>query len=72
MLGHVVNKSGIRVDLEKIRKMGERKIPENLTELCSFCSACSYYRRAIQGYTELAAPLYKLMRKYQEFKWTDV
>ena len=32
---------------------------------------CSYYRRHIQGFTELAAPLYELATKGTEFEWTD-
>ena len=37
----------------------------------SFVGLCSYYRRHIQGFTELAAPLYELATKGTEFEWTD-
>ena len=35
------------------------------------CGLCSYYRRHIQGFTELAAPLYELATKGTDFEWTE-
>ena len=39
--------------------------------MLSFVGLCSYYRRHIQGFTELAAPLYELATKGTDFEWTD-
>ena len=36
----------------------------------SFVGLCSYYRRHIQGFTELATPLYELASKGTDFEWT--
>lgn len=44
MLGHVVDRHGIRVDPDKIDKMLTRAVPRDVTQLRSFCSAASYYR----------------------------
>jgi len=30
-----------------------------------------YYRRFVQNFSAIAAPLYSLMKKDVEFKWTD-
>ena len=37
----------------------------------SFVGLCSYYRRHIQGFTELAAPLYELATKRTDFEWKE-
>ena len=37
----------------------------------SFVGLCSYNRRHIQGFTELAAPLYELATKGTDFEWTE-
>ena len=46
-------------------------VPRDLHEVRSFVGLCSYYRRHIQGFTELAAPLHELATKGTEFEWTD-
>ena len=46
-------------------------VPRDLHEVWSFVWLCSYYRRHIQGFTELAAPLYKLATKGTNFEWTE-
>ena len=43
--------------------------PRNLTELRSFVGLCSYYRRFISGFANLAAPLHALTRKNARFSW---
>ena len=45
-------------------------VPRDLHEVRSFVVLCSYYRRHIQGFTELAAPLYELATKGTDFEWT--
>ena len=37
----------------------------------SFVGLCSYYRRHIQGFMELAAPLYESATKGTDFEWTE-
>ena len=54
-LGHVISENGIEVQ------------PENVEEVRSFVSLCSYYRRFIEGFAQLASPLQMLMRKIQRF-----
>ena len=46
-------------------------VPRDLHEVRSFVRLCSYYRRHIQGFTELAALLYELVTKGTDFEWTE-
>ena len=70
-LGHIVSAPGIGADLTKCQQVWDWPIPRDLHEMRSFVGLCSYYRRHIQGFTELAAPLYELATKGTDFKWTE-
>ena len=68
-LGHVLTESGIEVQPEKIAAVQNWPTPRNLTELRSFVGLCSYYRRFISGFADIAAPLHALTRKNAHFSW---
>ena len=55
-LGHVVSAAGIGADPAKCQKVRDWPVPRDLHEVRSFVGLCSYYRRHIQGFTELADP----------------
>ena len=62
-LGHIVSKEGIQADPEKLCAMREYPIPYDIKELRQFLGLTNYYRRFIQGYSNIAAPLHKLTSK---------
>ena len=70
-LGHIVSAAGIGADPAKCQQVRDWPVPRDLHEVGSFVGLCSYYRRHIQGFTELAAPLYELATKGTDFEWTD-
>ena len=63
--------AGIGADPAKCQQVRDWPVPRDLHEVRSFVGLCSYYRRHIQGFTELAAPLYELATKRTNFEWTD-
>ena len=42
-----------------------------MTEVRSFLSLASYYRRFVEGFSKIATPLTELTRKSNRIEWTD-
>lgn len=59
-LGHLVSAEGVRTDPEKISKVKDWVRPTNRKEVLQFLGFAGYYRRYVNGYSTLAAPLYHL------------
>ena len=59
----MISTEGISVDPQKIEAIVNWKPPTNVTEIRSFLGLAGYYRRFVEGFSKLAAPLTKLTRK---------
>ena len=70
-LGHTINESGIKPKKENLQKLQTGKPPETLRQLRGFLGMVGQYRKFIPGYSILAAPLEKLLRKDVPYDWTD-
>ncbi|GFX85048.1 hypothetical protein TNCV_4998771 [Trichonephila clavipes] len=68
-LGHI-SAEGVRTDPEKVSAVKNWKRPENLRELRSFLGLCTYYRKFVKGFSNIARPLHKLTESKQKFQWT--
>ncbi|KAJ8771896.1 hypothetical protein K2173_027073 [Erythroxylum novogranatense] len=70
-LGHVVASEGIRVDPSKIEAIVNWKPPRNVTEVRSFMGLAGYYHQFVKGFSVIASPLTKLLRKGVKYEWSD-
>ena len=68
-LGSVVSEKGIEPDPDKLTAISEWPVPENLTEVRAFVGLASYYRRHVEGFSDIAKPLSELTKKNQPFLW---
>ena len=71
-LGHIVSASGVSVDPEKVKAVMSWESPKSDFEICSFLGLAGYYRRFIEDFSRLAAPMTRLTRKEVKFKWNDL
>ena len=78
-LRHVVSVEGISVDHDKIQRIREWPIPRTVEHLRSFLGLAGYYRRFVQGFSRIAAPLHALIpplvrgkfdKRARGFVWT--
>ena len=51
--------------------MGNWKPPKNVSEVRSFLGLAWYYRKFVEGFSKIAAPLTKLTRKDVKYDWVD-
>nr|GFA95782.1 putative reverse transcriptase domain-containing protein [Tanacetum cinerariifolium] len=70
-LGHIVSAEGITMDPAKVEAITKWPRPTSVTEVSSFLGLAGYYRRFVEGFSCLALPLTKLMRKGEKFVWNE-
>ena len=70
-LGHVVNNHGVSTDPKKIEAVRTWPSPQTAKDVKSFLGLCSYYRRFVRDFSDIARPLYKLTEGQREFRWTS-
>jgi hypothetical protein len=69
--GHIVSPEGITADPEKLKAVRQWPTPRNWHEIRSFLGMCTYYRRFISGFANIAKPLTKLTEQKQSFQLTS-
>ncbi|CAL8169356.1 unnamed protein product [Prunus armeniaca] len=69
-LGHVISAEEIYVDPRKVEAVVNWVQPTSVIEVRNFLGLAGYYRRFVEGFSSIAAPLTRLMRKnsFQELK----
>lgn len=71
-LGYVVDEAGIRPDPSKIAPILDLPRPKNVREVRRLIGMAGWYRRFIDGFSTITAPLTDLIKKAkQKFSWTD-
>ena len=63
-LGHVVDARGVHTDPDKVSALRDWPCPLNRKELKCFLGFAGYYRRFVDGYSQIAKPLNSLTAGY--------
>jgi hypothetical protein len=70
-LGYQISAEGISTDPAKTSTILDMVRPLNVKELRSRMGCFGYYRRFISSFSQIAEPLFALLRKGEKFVWTD-
>src|ERR1700730_11011106 len=68
-LGHIISADGIRVNPAKVEAIADWPTPRTVKDVRSFLGISGYYRRFINNYSKVAAPLTELLKDEQRFQW---
>nr|GEV36568.1 retrotransposon protein, putative, Ty3-gypsy subclass [Tanacetum cinerariifolium] len=70
-LGHIVSAEGITMDPAKVEAITKWPRLKSVTEVRSFLGLAGYYHRFVEGFSRLALPFTKLIRKGEKFVWNE-
>jgi hypothetical protein len=70
-LGHYITHSGLEVDPDKVAAIQNLPPPRNLKQVQSFLQTCSWYRRFVPNFSDIARPLSNLTKKNVSWKWEE-
>ena len=70
-LGHIVSAEGVSVDPQNVEAIINWKPHTSVTEIRSIFRLSGYYRKFVEGFSKIAAPLTRLMRKEEPFLWSE-
>jgi hypothetical protein len=68
-LGHIISADEITIDPEKIDDIIGWTTPRNVIEVRYFMSHVGYYRRFINGVSNISNPMTSLQKKGVKFEW---
>lgn len=70
-LGHIISARGIEMDPRRVERVKTFPVPRNPSDVRSFHGLCSYNRKFIKNFAQIAKPLTPLMGKPSDFAWTS-
>jgi hypothetical protein len=70
LLGHIVSRDGIKIDLKRIEAIDTISIPRNRKEIQSFLGKIIFLRRFISKFAEIVKLITDMLKKDNEVKWT--
>src|SRR6266498_3442311 len=71
-IGYLVRRNGIRLNPQNVEKIKNAEVSKNTTELRRFLRMAQYYRQYINGYADLAGPLYDMLKESGSAVWKQI
>lgn len=71
LLGFIVSPNGIQPTQSKIDKILQFPRPTNQTGIRAFVNLCGFYRRHVNLFSDICAPLNDLLKKNVPFVWSE-
>ena len=71
-LGFIVGTDGVRMDPAKVESITSWPVPKSVHDIRMFLGLANFYRRFIKGFSKIALPIMKLLKKEnaRKFRWT--
>ena len=70
-LGHLISSDGVRPDPKKVEKVKEWPRPTTVQEVRAFLGLANYFRKFMQGYSQMVSPLTDLTQTKKAWNWTE-
>ena len=70
-LGVVISHNSVNMDPVKVAGVSKWPTSTNRKEVQSFLRFVNFYRRLIEGFSQIAQPLFNLTKTETVFKWTE-
>ena len=68
-VGHIIGEAGVKADPAKVSAVNKYPQPSDVHQLRCFLGMSNYFRRFIHRYSEMVAPLNRLLRTGTEYIW---
>jgi hypothetical protein len=70
-LGFIVSPSGVKMDPKKVSSVLDWPDPSSVHDVQVFLGFANFYRRFIKGYSKIATPLTRLLKKDRKFDFDE-
>jgi hypothetical protein len=68
-LGLYIGPDGIKMDKVKTKAITDWPTPQKVKDVQKFLGLANFYRRFVEGFSKIATPLNKLLKKEQSWEW---
>lgn len=70
-LGYVIGNGGISTDPDKVTAILNWPVPKNLKQVRGFLGLAGWYRRFVENFSTIVAPISDLVSNKSKFRWTS-